>query len=259
MTPRLPFDAELVRAKNRRFDETVVFVHHFGGSRRTVLRHVRMVNDLGYDAIRFDLIFHKNKPNEQLPITGDLHWGVRYVWANQLESILNAIPGRKIIYAFSMPAASAIQAIARRKNADVVGLVCDGGPFMQLVRCMWNLYEQGYQIQSKVARAGFTGAAFLLWGLRFKKEMKSALANLPKGFPVLSIRGGKDTLVPESAVDDFFKLQRHLDLETLSLPEAGHLSGLRDFPGEYIPRVEAFLQRITAEVPSATSFSPKSV
>lgn len=244
MSEKLPFDAELMRAKNRRFDETVVFVHHFGGSRRTVLRHMRLVNEFGLDGVRFDLIFNKTRPQKQLPITGDLRFGVRHVWADQIEAILNAIPGKKVLYSFSLPSSSALQAIARRRARDISGLICDGGPFLQLHRCIWNLYEQEYKVQSRVLRAGFTGASMLLWGMRFKEQMKNTLNDIHPGFPVLSIRGWQDTLVPPSAIEDFFSLQEHLELEVLALPEAQHLKGLRDFPDEYVPRVESFLKRI---------------
>ncbi len=244
MSEKLPFDAELMRARDRRFEDTVVFVHHFGGSRRTVLRHLRLVNDLGFDGVRFDLIFNKTRPQDQLPITGDFRFGVRHVWSGQIESILNAIPGRKILYSFSLPSSCALQAIAKRRALDISGLICDGGPFLNLSRCIWNLYEQEYKVKSRVLRAGFTGASMLLWGSGFKEQMRRTLQGIPRDFPVLSIRGWQDTLVPVSAIEDFFSMQDHLDLEVLALPEARHLKGLRDFPGEYVPRVESFLKRV---------------
>ncbi len=248
MAGKLPFDAELMKAKQRRFNETVVFVHHFGGSRRTVLRHVRLVHDLGFDAIRFDLIFNKAAQGDRLPITGDLNWGVRHVWANQIESILNALPGRKILFAFSMPAASALQAVARRHGGDIAGLVCDSGPFLQISRCTWNLYREQYQVRSRILRAGYTGLSMLLWGLGFEEQIKKTLAGIHRGFPVLSIRGWQDSLVPPNAIDELFNLQDHLDLEVLSLPEAGHLTGLRDFPQEYTARVKKFLNHISTDL-----------
>ena len=244
MKRTFPFDAELMPAKNRRYFETVVLVHHFGGSRRTVLRHARLLNDLGFDCLRFDLIFHHSKPQKNLPITADLKFGVRHVWSDQIESILNALPGRKILYTFSMPSSSAFQAIAKRHGRDVSGIICDGGPFLQMHKCLWNLYEHEYKVENRLMRASFTGASLVLWGLAFKKQMKEALEDIPQGFPVLSIRGWQDKLVPVSAIDEFFALQKNIDLETLALPEADHLAGLRDFPDEYIPRVEGFLKRI---------------
>lgn len=235
-------------AKNRRFEETVVFVHHFGGSRRTVLRHARLLNDLGYDCVRFDLIFHKDRPQARLPITGDLKFGIRHVWADQITALLNAINGPKILFSFSMPSSSAFQAVAERASQDVKAIVCDGGPFLQLHKCIWNLYEHEYKIKSKILRAGFTGASMVLWGIGFKAQAKEFLVKIPKGFPVLSIRGWQDDLVPVSAIDEFFDLTKNIDLETLALPEAGHLMGLRDFPNDYIPKLENFLKRVAKPV-----------
>lgn len=244
----LPSDAELMPAKNRRFEETVVFVHHFGGSRRTVLRHARLLNDLGYDCVRFDLIFHKDRPQAKLPITGDLKFGIRHVWADQITALLNAIKGPKILYTFSMPSSSAFQAIAQRGNHDVKAIVCDGGPFLQMHKCIWNLYEHEYKVKSLALRAGFTGTSMIFWGIGFKSHAREFLKKIPNGFPVLSIRGWQDKLVPVSAIDEFYELTDRIDLETLALPEAGHLMGLRDFPDEYIPRVEKFLKRVSTEV-----------
>ncbi|MCM2280377.1 MAG: alpha/beta hydrolase [Bdellovibrionaceae bacterium] len=255
MSEKLPFHAEWMHAKNRRFAETIVFVHHFGGSRRTVLRHARLASDLGFDSVRFDLIFSQKRPQDQLPITGDLRFGVRHVWADQIESILNAIPGRKVLFTFSMPSSSALQAVARRRAQDIAGLICDGGPFLQLPRCIWNLYEQEYKVKSRVLRAGFTGASMLLWGIGFREQMRQTLKEIPSDFPVLSVRGWQDSLVPPSAIEEFFSLQDHLDLEVLSLPEAQHLKGLRDYPNEYVPRVESFLNRVATPVEARTETS----
>ncbi len=247
-TRGLPFDAELMPAKNRKFEETVVLVHNFGGSRRTVLRHARLLNDLGFDCVRFDLIFHQAKPQQKLPITADLRFGVRHVWANQIESLLNAISGRKILYTFSMPSGAAFEAVAKRQGRDVAGIVADSGPFLQLHKCVWNLYQHEYDVKSRVLRAGFTAASLVLWGLSYKKQMKEALEEIPRSFPVLSIRGWNDPLVPVSAIDEFFAQQNHLDLETVALPDGSHLNGLRDFPMDYVPRVEKFLVRVSTPI-----------
>jgi len=246
--PKLPFSAEYRASANRRFQETIVFVHHFGGSRRTVLRHLKLVDQLGFDTVRFDLLFNSTKPKDALPITGDLRFGVRHVWADQIESILNALPGRKILYSFSMPSGSALQAIAHRRARDVRALICDGGPFLQMHKCIWNLYQHQYKVENPLLRASFTGASMLLWGMGYKEQMRRALSRIPKGFQVLSIRGWQDPLVPVSAIDEFFQLQSHLDVEVLSLTEAGHLNGLRDFHAEYAPRVQDFLKRLGTPV-----------
>jgi pimeloyl-ACP methyl ester carboxylesterase len=244
MSKPLPFNAEILPAKNRRYAETVVFVHHFGGSRRTVLRHARMMNDLGFDVLRFDLLFNKTRPLEELPITGDFRFGVRHIWANQIEAVLNTLPGKKIIYSFSMPSASVLEAMGRRSAQDVTAWICDGGPFLELLRCTWNLYQHQYKVESRILRAAFTALSASLWGFSFAEQMTKHFANLPPSFPVLSIRSWKDPLVPVSAIEAFFALPNRVDLEVISLPEGRHLDGLKRFPEEYIPRVEKFVKRV---------------
>jgi pimeloyl-ACP methyl ester carboxylesterase len=240
----LPYGGELVPADKKLREETIVFVHHFGGSPRTVTRHLDLVNSLGFDAVRFNLLFNDVKPMTRLPITANLRFGARHVWAEQIESILNAIPGRKILYSFSMPSAAALDALARRQANDVAGWICDGGPFLQLPRCVWNLYTHEYGLRSRILRSAATGASLVLFGVGLEFEVGSMLKRLPKNFPVLSIRGWRDPLVPPSAIDEVFSQQDHLDLETLALAEGKHLDGIKFFREEYTARLQRFLNRI---------------
>ncbi len=240
----LPFDAQLLPAAEKRFRETVVFVHHFGGSRRTVLRHLRLADAMGFDAVRFDLVFNSFKIGEHLPITSSLKFGACHVWIDELESILNAIPGKKIIYSFSMPSLAALGAIAHRKANDISGWVCDGGPFLQILKCTYNLLEHEYHIDNPFLRAFYSAAAYPLFGTGIELAVKSWGAHLPEKFPVLSVRGEKDPLVPVSAIEDVFASTPQIDLQRLSLKDGAHLDGLKKFPEIYEPTARAFLTRI---------------
>jgi pimeloyl-ACP methyl ester carboxylesterase len=248
---QLPFDAELSPAATRRYRETVVFVHHFGGSKKSLTRHVNAINQLGFDAVVFNLIFSDTKPKDRLPITADLKFGTRHIWTEQIEAVLNAIPGRKIIYSFSMPSASALAAISRRNAKDVAAWVCDGGPFLSLTRCVWNLYKHEYEVKSRLVRGAFTGLSLVLFGLGFEREVKEMLLRLPEGFPVLSIRGWDDPLVAPVAIDQVFEQQTHLEIEMLSFGEGRHLDGLKRFPEQYLARLEKFLARFCAPISAA--------
>lgn len=238
----LPFEGEWGRAPERKFKETVVFVHHFGGSKRTVLRHVKMANDLGFDTVRFPLVFNKMVPAQQLPITADLKFGARHVWAGQIESVLNSIPGRKIVYSFSMPSNGALEAIAKRRAKDVVAWVCDGGPFLQILKCSWNLFEHQFRVESKILRGVYTGFSYFIFGHGIVEETPKLLAMFPDGFPVLSIRGAKDPLVPQDAIDDVFKNTSKITVEKLVIPDGGHLDGLKNHEDDYRPTVAKFLK-----------------
>lgn len=242
---QLPYNAEWMRAAQKRSPLTIVFVHHFGGSKRTVLRHVKMVNELGYDAIRFDLILQDQTSLKNLfPITADLKVGMRHFWAQQVEAILNAIEGPKVLFTFSMPSTAAIEAIGQRNAQDVRGWICDGGPFSQLLRCTWNLFQHEYKVKSQILRGVLTVAATAVWGLHYERDLKASLAQIPARFPVLSIRGGKDPLVPEMAIEEFFDLQDHLSVQVYVIPEAHHLDGIKVAPAEYRDRIATFLKTL---------------
>lgn len=239
----LPFDAQLMPAPQKRFRETIVFVHHFGGSQRTVLRHIKLVNTLGFDAVRFNLAFNELKLGQTLPIASNLRFGATYVWTEQIEAILNAVPGHKVLYSFSMPSLGALGAISHRKAHGISGWVCDGGPFLQLLRCTWNLLTHEYHIDNPVKRALYSALAYFLFG-GVEFSVSGWMQALPKTFPVLSIRGEKDPLVPISAIDEVFALGHLKDLQRISLPDGHHLDGLKKFPALYEPPVRAFLTRI---------------
>ena len=199
---------------------------------------------LGFDAVRFDLAFNSLKIGQQLPITSNLKFGASHVWIDQIESILNALPGRKILYSFSMPSLGALGAMAHRKGSDIAGWVCDGGPFLQLLRCTWNLLGREYNVENPFLRALYSGAAYLLFGTGTELAVPLWGAALPAKFPILSIRGEKDPLVPISAIEDVFAFIPQAELQRLSLHDGEHLDGLKKFPEIYEPTVRAFLTRI---------------
>ena len=85
------------------------------------------MNELGFDCLIFELLDSiKNSPKHL--ISSSLQFGLKHVWADQIESILNSIPGDKILFSFSNPSASAIEVVAKRRGHDIKGLVCDSGP-----------------------------------------------------------------------------------------------------------------------------------
>ena len=82
------------------------------------------------------------------------------------------------------------------------------------------------------------------WSKDMHKDIHDDLRKLPDNFPVLSIRGWKDLLIKPNDIDLAFEPCKNLAWQKLSLPEAAHLTGLRDFASEYKPAVESFLKSI---------------
>ncbi len=88
----------------------------------------------------------------------------------------------------------------------------------------------------------------VLWNPKGQSDVHLELERLPHQFPILSIRGWKDPLMSPSNIDKIFEPHLNLDWRKLSLPEAVHLNGLKDFPEEYSPGVLKFLKQFSTEI-----------
>jgi len=229
----------------RRYNATIVFVHHFGGNRSSVKRHQALVSTLGFDSIAFTLDVHNPAPWGKLPFVHRLAPGTRKRWVTDISETLNKVSGPKILYSFSFPSASAIEAFSQCPREEQVAWICDGGPFFHLAACMWNYYT--YQEPTRLLPWRATKALMGMQSMDFltlERDVTSAIQRLPARFPVLSIRYWQDVLVPIAAIDAVFRGHDHLSLETLSLPEAPHIGGLTAEPATYKSRVSQFLQRV---------------
>lgn len=241
----LPFQGEFFLSRNKKFDELIFFVHFYEGSPKQLLRHIKLVNSLGFDAFAFQLTGNaKNLISLHPPISTRGEFGIKHVYADQIETLLNMIPGKKIIFSFSNPCGSAIEAMARRQLSDTVALVCDSGPSGKFIPSAYNLYTHEYKINPMPLRLALAPVLSFGWSLHLHKDIHTDLKKFPQGFKILSIRGWKDLLIPPDHIDAIFNPHTHLDWMKLSLPEAGHLTGLRDFKSEYAPALEKFLKDV---------------
>lgn len=246
-TLSLPFNGELFPAREKKFKETVVLVPFFGGTKAKMRRHVDFVNKLGYDAVAFTLkTVEFNSPKFTVFSSNQLV-GIKHIWADQVESTLNAIPGDKILYAFSNPSASAIEAVVRRHATDVKGLVCDSGPSGHLLSSMYSYFTHYDPIKWIPMRACAAAAMTLGWSPQFHSIVHGDLEQLPQGFKILSIRGWKDNIIPAHDIDKVFDPHPNIDWQRLSLPQAGHLNGLKDFAEEYEASVAEFLKSVATK------------
>jgi pimeloyl-ACP methyl ester carboxylesterase len=241
--PELPFEGEAFPSPNPKYIETIVFVHHFGGNKRSLLRHIEWTNSIGFNAVAFNLTMKKPFFLRRPPISRNLSWGLKHIWADEISTILNLVPGSKILFTFSNPTASAIEAIALRSAKDIKALVCDSGPFANLPKANWNYIINVKEIKSLPLRVAGTFIFTALWGLNHTKTLKENLSALPSGFPILSIRGWADKLIPPNLIDTAFQEQDNIRLETVALPDADHLRGLKDFEHEYTQGVKVFLKK----------------
>lgn len=240
-----PFRGSFYYAKDKKYQETVFFVHFYEGSKRLLKRHIEFVNELGFDAFAFNLIdvseYAKN------PLSRRNFLGIKHVYADQIEFLLNAIAGKKIVYAFSNPSASAIEAMFYRNCIDTTALICDSGPSGKFVKSSFNLlrHYKNNSLFKSLAKSLFLP---IFWSQNLHKDVEKHLNHFPKGFPILSIRGWKDELIPPDHIDTIFEGHPQLSWRKLSLPMAGHLNGLKDFKETYTIGVQNFLLEVATPI-----------
>lgn len=232
-------------ASEKKFSEAILFVHFFDGSPALIRRHIDLVNSLGFDTYAYQVGLHLSKRSIFDAIPGKMRLGLKSLWTKDVELALNHIPENKIVFAFSNPASAAIEAMAKRfkKNKhDVVAMVCDSGPFADHLKCSYNLGKHYFEITNPLVNLPAAIAMSLLLSPFHEKHLHEDLNQFPDSFPILSIRGWKDELVPVKSIEKVFTPHSQLDLQSLVLPEAGHLNGLKDFADKYKPVVSEFLK-----------------
>lgn len=242
MIQDLPYEAEYKAAKKKLYQETILFVPFYGGNKAALKKHVAFANEQGFDCVIFNLKKESIHP-DGLPISSQMEFGMKHVWADQVEQLCNSIPGQKIIFSFSNPSASAIEAVARRRANDVSAMVCEGGPSGDIWKSIYNYYSHEKPLSNFLLKGLAATLSSVAWSPLFHKELNEDLSQLPKNFPVLSIRGWKDKLISPHMIDKVFEKASQIQLQKLNLPRAAHLNGLRDYPEEYIKPTSEFLKR----------------
>jgi len=245
------FDGELFPSKNKKHKEIMFFVHFYMGHKKSLRRHIELVNSLGFDAFAFNLKGGNINPMDLIkkiklpdsPISSKGALGIKNIYADQIEHMLNEISGDKIVFAFSNLGISTIQALAQRSCSDIKALICDSGPSNRLVESALNLAKVQFGISNTLLRYSFLPLFIAFWDPYLHQQAHDHLKQFPQGFPLLSIRGWKDQLIPANSIDEVFDRHEHLLWEKVSLPEAEHLKGLKDFPKEYTQGLNQFLNR----------------
>ena len=253
MSMVFPFEGQLFLAPEKKYKEIIFFVHFYGGQKKKLRRHIQFVNDLGFDAFAFNLYRTKiSFKLWQIPIAPNGRLGLKHVYSQQIDQLLNLIPEKKILYTFSNPSASGIESMARRFCQDSVAVICDSGPSARFEESFNNMAKKDYNLNNWIIRKASLKVLTPFWSPHAHRDIHQDLGIFPKGFKILSIRGWKDHLISPEQIDDVFEPHSQIDWRKLSLPLAGHLNGLRDFPEEYRPPVQKFLEEVATPLSSQT-------
>ena len=230
-----PADGRLTKATDDPRGVTVVFLHHFGGKRSSTRRHQDLVLALGFDAYAYTL---KRVDGDFAPFRADL---IR-AWADELRTVLDAIPGPKILFSLSFPSMAVACLLGERDRPDVRAWVCDGGPFQRVLRCMWNYFAQEAADESAWRRGAQTLASFVrVGGPMYGAHADRWISRLRPSLPILSLRAGRDQLVAADAIDRVFAANPRLRVTTAEFAESRHVAGV--LTPEYAAVVGRFLER----------------
>lgn len=240
-----PFDGQYYPSSSKKYNEVIFFIHFYEGSKTQIKRHIDAVNELGFDAFAFNLRDKLSVLTNPLSKKGSP--GLKHIWADQINDLLNLIPQKKIIFSFSNPSTSAIEAMAERNTIDTVALVCDSGPSNKFLESAFHLFQY-YKKDGILASLTKTIITPMLWSPYLHSDVHGHLEKFPKGFKILSIRGWKDILIPPNHIDGIFERHTNLDWRKLSLPKAGHLNGLKDFRDEYLSGLAPFLDEVATPI-----------
>jgi pimeloyl-ACP methyl ester carboxylesterase len=237
-----PFEGRLHRAAVKAFEPTIVFIHNFGGTHATTRRYQEMVGTMGFDSFSFTLGLC-SIPLSARQKREALRVGMIEHWTKELEIVLEALDGPKIMYTFSFPSVTVPALLYRSQRRDVLGWVCDGGPFLNLWQNLWNFYSYQSPVPSRALRAWKTESAYFVFGGHwYRQRLRRWVPALDPQFPILSVREGSDQLVSQETIDAFFAFNPGLNLRRLVIPQAGHLDGLKKSPELYRDGVGGFLK-----------------
>lgn len=227
-----PRDGRLTKAVGDPRGLTVVFLHHFGGKRSSTRRHQDVVTALGFDAFAYSL---KRVDGEFAPFRADL---IRD-WADELRTVLDSIPGPKILYSLSFPSMAVACLLGERDRSDVRAWVCDGGPFQHVFRGMWNYFAQEAADEPAWRRGLMTVASYVrVGGPMYGAHADRWVSRIRLSLPILSLRAGADQLVSAAAIDRVFAANPRLYLKTAVFPGAPHLAGVMS--PDYAPVLNTF-------------------
>jgi pimeloyl-ACP methyl ester carboxylesterase len=218
---------------------TVLLIHYTFGNDKTLQRHIELFNSLGHSCVTFNL-FRGSTIKEPSPFTIlDSIKFLYLVWSEQIHEILNSLEGDKVVFSMSFPSLSGLMACHNRK--DIKGYICDGGPFTDVMGSIYRLYKQQGKFSNPIWGAILVASGAFYLGPTANLHLQQALNSWPTEVPILSIRGGKDPVVPATHIDAIFKDHRQLNWSAFEIEEAGHLDGLKNFPDVYSQKIREFL------------------
>lgn len=220
---------------------TVILIHNMWGSYKTMHRHVKLFNELGYNTVSFNLTRASRDPDSS-PIHGIRRWRFTYsLWIDHITDVLNSVDGQKIIFSFSGPSLSGL--IATHDRTDILAYICDGGPFEDVWACTVRMFRQETKIPTEFLRKILVTFGVGQWGPFAVQHLHECLSQWAPAIPILSVRGCNDPIVPPESIAAIFSPHPQLSLSVLDVPRGFHLDGLKNHSQIYVETITGFLKK----------------
>ena len=232
---------------NRKYNLLIVFVHCFGGMPEQLKYHINFLNEAGFDTYTYPAFLNgQDYWRSFLKKIKNLNSSVIKIWTQELKYHLDQLGTQrpKVIFSFSLPSAAAFLASIQRK--DVPAIICDGGPFTQILPISWRYLTYYQKIKNPILKIYLTGRmAVAFQAFSIKKTLHKALYQLPRKYPVLNFRSVQDQQVPSWFIHSTLKPAQHINLQVCHLKSADHLEGLKKEPELYTKTTLQFLKQIS--------------
>ena len=235
-------------SNNKIYDPLIVFLHCFGGVPEQLKHHISFLNEAGYDAYTYPALFNgQNHWREFVKQANELKTDAIEIWTQELKHHLDQLgTGRpKVIFSFSLPSAAAFLMSVQRK--DIHAIICDGGPFVQILPISWRYLTYYQKIKNPLLKIYLTAMMTIVFRApSIKRHLNKAFKQLPKNYPVLNFRALKDQQVPSPFIENTLKPAQHINLQVCHLKSADHLEGLKKEPELYAKTTLQFLKQISS-------------
>ena len=231
-------------APERKFQDRILVSHFFGGNQKYLLKHIRLLNQIGFDVYAFDFSYKKTWIYKKIPSFKNENYKLQKIWMTELEEAFSYVPKPCFLYGFSGPAACSVKLAAKKENHSLVkGIITDSGPFTHLLKCNFNLAKVEFGVDRTISRLLFSLLLSPLWNWNHTEDLLNDLSNCKEGLPYLSIQPLQDEVVPVAVMKDVFTRSKHkLQLTEFEVAEGGHLTSLKLAPSMYKTQIKTWLE-----------------
>ncbi|OMI33960.1 alpha/beta hydrolase [Streptomyces sparsogenes] len=225
----------------------VVLGHGLGLSKSASLAQARLLGQAGYTVAMFD---HRNHGKSG---ADRACWGMSDRHTDDVAAVVNHLRGmdeyasaRIAVYGFSISTFPSFYMLRRDGERPVDALVLDSGPSLELRPLFRNFVAaDGLPVPGPLregpSRKVLEKVASSMAVAMLRVQWPPAVRGAYETTPMLILAGESDTMIPAAGVRAL--AERYPRAEVHTLPDTGHLQGVKTHPERYAETVLEFLER----------------